>query len=313
MSSSAPHEPLVVSRRDGARALDQRDVRRAVSSGDLVRIRRGYLVEGSAWVDLTDRERHVLRIRAAAASATQPIVVAGISAAALWGLPLPGEWPASVTVLVPWSGGGRSQPLVRKTSAGFSSATVVEHGGMRVTSLERTTIDVLRITSFEHAVAIADWVVSEANVHRSSLEGLSADLDAYKNCRRLNHVRRVLRFADGRSGSFGESVARAVIHRLGFAAPELQVEFRDVEGRIIVDFYWPATRAVIEFDGFTKYADDRFGGGDPARAVWNEKRREDRLRRMVGSVGRIVWSDLQHPSRCAAILRAAGVPLSGTA
>ena len=68
---------------------------------------------------------------------------------------------------------------------------------------------------------------------------------------------------------------------------------------------------VIEFDGQVKYgrsADERdpFGRRLPGPDVlWQEKRREDRLRELGYEVVRVVWSDLDSPRELAArILRA---------
>ena len=56
---------------------------------------------------------------------------------------------------------------------------------------------------------------------------------------------------------------------------------------------------VVEFDGKVKYA-----AGDP-EVLWDEKRREDRLRRLGYVVVRITWADLERPGAVAAAVRAA--------
>ena len=51
------------------------------------------------------------------------------------------------------------------------------------------------------------------------------------------------------------------------------------------------TRVLVEFDGEVKY--------DGSRALFDEKRREDALRREGWVVVRFVWADLRHPDRIA--------------
>ena len=48
----------------------------------------------------------------------------------------------------------------------------------------------------------------------------------------IGGVQRVLDFADGLSGTPGESLSRAHLHTLGFPAPEPQHEVRDDQDRV---------------------------------------------------------------------------------
>jgi hypothetical protein len=121
-------------------------------------------------------------------------------------------------------------------------------------------------------------------------------------------VARAVEFSVELSGSFGESVARVVIILLGFEVPELQVVFQDAEGNIETDFFWRGVRLAGEFDGKVKYSRQEYTGGDPTEVLWREKRREDRLRRMVAGVLRITWDDVMHPARLERLLVDAGVP-----
>jgi hypothetical protein len=78
--------------------------------------------------------------------------------------------------------------------------------------------------------------------------------------------------------------------RLGLPKPELQVPYSDADGLIgVVDFDW--TGLVGEFDGKVKYhVTER---GDPIeaqRVLWQEKQREDRLRRRARGVVRWDWA-----------------------
>src|SRR5699024_9376352 len=102
-------------------------------------------------------------------------------------------------------------------------------------------------------------------------------------------ARYVIERADGRAESPGESLSRARFFEWGLPRPELQVDFRDDDGHIgRVDFWWQDRGVVGEFDGRTKYGAT---AGRSAEALWQEKLREDRLRRRGVAVVRWTWRD----------------------
>lgn len=117
-------------------------------------------------------------------------------------------------------------------------------------------------------------------------------------------------FSDPRADSAGESYSRVLIHQLGFAAPTLQQSFTLASGlQVRVDFWWGDSQLIGEFDGLLKYRQaKRFGYGDPAEAVIEEKRREDGLRGLGCGLLRWGWEDLERPRRFAHKLASAGVP-----
>jgi len=84
------------------------------------------------------------------------------------------------------------------------------------------------------------------------------------------------------------------IRRAGLPAPVLQWEVRDQDGLLIgyTDFGWPELGTVGEFDGRVKYGRLRRPGQDPGDVVFEEKRREDRLRDQDLAVVRWTWADL---------------------
>lgn len=133
------------------------------------------------------------------------------------------------------------------------------------------------------------------------------------NARRgVARIEAVAAFADGRAESPKESESRVLIAELGFAAPDLQVEVFDQDGLAgRADFGWEHVKVLGEYDGKGKYFDDRLSGGlTPEQVVWNEKRREDRLRAAGFRVVRWDAEDLADPWQLAAKLRRAGVPRS---
>jgi hypothetical protein len=118
-------------------------------------------------------------------------------------------------------------------------------------------------------------------------------------------ARRTLAFADGRSGSVGESRSRVAMHRAGLPRPVLQWEVVGGAGQWIgmVDFGWPEQRTVGEFDGKEKYGRLLNSGRSPADAVYAEKCREDALRAEGLSVVRWGWDALSDFGPIAARLR----------
>jgi hypothetical protein len=304
-------EGLLLSREVRRLLTDQRAIRRDVEDGTLIRFRRGAYVERDVWGQLSAREKHVLRIRAVQAMAVHPVVAAGVSAAALWGMPISGAWPDTVTVLDRWRGGGRSEPGVHKTARGERTAGQVTLRGIDCTTLARTALDVAFGQSFAEAMGSVDWALSNQNQDAVSAVELSDELRGMNLRVGARHLRQVIGFATPLSGSFGESRARAVIHLLGFETPELQVRFADAEGEMFPDFYWAGVRVAAEFDGRAKYTRDEFTRGDPAQVAWREKKREDRLRRQVRGVVRILTEHVERPAVLERMLLEAGVPRRG--
>jgi hypothetical protein len=290
---------------------DSRPLRRDTERGLLVALRRGAYVERSVWDAASQRERHILRARAALAAAQNTTTLAGVSAAAVWGMPIGGDWPTEVTLLDRWRGGGRSEPGVRKTAAGFTTARSVMVDGLPVTTLARTALDVARARSFAEAAGSLDWALWRKNPHRILGSDLAEELRVLNPRTGVRHLRRLVTFATDLSDSFGESKTRAVIHLLGFDDPMLQVTFRDEKGKMEPDYYWPGVAHAAEFDGHMKYTRDEFTGGDPSAVVWREKLREDRLRALGLGVTRLVWADMMNPPRLERMLLAAGVPRGG--
>lgn len=118
-------------------------------------------------------------------------------------------------------------------------------------------------------------------------------------------------FSDARSESAGESLARALIHDLGFVAPELQRRIFSRDGREIarVDFWWEEVHVAGEFDGIGKYDVDLHADASARRrAINREKARDVELQRICRAVSHWTWADLKDPARLAAELVRVGVP-----
>jgi hypothetical protein len=278
----------------GERAL----VYRAAERGDLVRIVRGVYLPKGKWDELiTPEARHLARIRATAIRFPDAIF-SHLSAAVLWGMPIVGTPLNLPHVFADRASGGRSMTgLVRHCTGVPDDAVQID--GIRVASMARTVVDVAAAAKMSTAVAVADFAlrslrdsergVAAMRVQRDELLSLVEAVPLSSGAARC---RRSVEFADGRSGSPGESVSRVGIDRLGFPPPELQVPFRDHAGLIgIVDFWWEDYQKIGEFDGFGKYLREELRAGEDAgQVVVREKLREDRLRAPGRGVTRWGWS-----------------------
>ncbi|MGB3909218.1 MAG: hypothetical protein WBL06_01945 [Pseudolysinimonas sp.] len=285
-----------------------RALRDACRRGHLVRVRRGSYCLREVWDALEPGERHILTIRATIRRVRGEFLVAGTSAAAIWGLPYAARDRSDVSLLVPYPGGGSSEPGVRRSCVSFDRAERFDVDGIPVTGLARTVLDHARTTSFGRGVAIADRVQWRRDPDAIRLEELWAELDRAAFARGSAALARVLAFSTSLSDSVGESEGRAAIHALGFETPQLQRGWQDDEGGMESDYYWESVDVAGEFDGKVKYTRDEYTGGDPSAVVWREKRREDRLRRLVSGVLRLVTDEVRNPLLLARILSDAGIP-----
>lgn len=294
---------------------------RAAQAGHQRRIFRGVYAPTSAWDEASDRERHLARMRGAAATRTaHPVVFSHQSAALVWGIPILGHWPSEVHMHAFGRRGARSRNGIVWHRDSITDDEVCEVDGMLVTSALRTVADLARSTPFASAVVSLDYATRPRLFlpGGTAMEGMSrervlAQLEQDGPARGARSARAALSFSNPLSGSPGESCSRVEIHRLRFRPPRLQVQVprRDGHGKDIPDFDWP--EAFGEFDGKIKYTRDQYTGGRPIEEiVWAEKRREDRLRRAgKKDMARWLWSDVMNPMLLRHILLDAGlVPMS---
>ncbi|MFF3228402.1 hypothetical protein ACFYV7_36795 [Nocardia suismassiliense] len=173
--------------------------------------------------------------------------------------------------------------------------TIVD--GMRVLSAARTVVDLARTVPFEEAVVIGDAAMHS---YRLTTEDLLEALDRWPRRPGAAKARRAIAFMDARSESPGESRSRVRMHLVGLPEPELQHVIADAQGNFIarVDFALPEFGIVGEFDGRAKYTRLLRPHTTPARAVYEEKLREDALRARTLQVLRWTWPDLNpfHPT-----------------
>ena len=271
-----------------------RGIAAAVKHGTLVALRRGWFMDAADRERLWAEQRHHAHVIAVARDARGPAVMSHTSAAVLWDLPLYAVRLVRVHMMTAMPRRISSAPDVFRHIAPLPDSDVTVRGGIRCTTLSRTVFDLLRVLPVAAAVALAD--AAERQMAERQREW---DLDAVLSWRReiarrlseaggargIRQARWVASFADGRAQLPGESVSRLHLHRLGFAAPELQVPVEGPDGkRYFVDFGMEDVRSFGEFDGKTKYLDEALRSGRSLEQVLlEEKQREDWIR------GRTQW------------------------
>lgn len=270
----------------------ERELRDRVSAQTIVRVHRGFYVDGSAWEYLWPEGKHLLRVIAVrrASPGAGPIFT-HLSAAVLWGLPLYHVADVLVHVLIAGTRHSRVAAGVARHETNLAEEDIVERHGIRCTSLQRTAFDLARTTRLEAAVSAGD-----AALRLIASRGQDYDLDAAAQWREelqelalpglrgVRQARWVTEFVDGRAQLPGESVSRLQLFRLGFHTPELQVPVVGAEGdRYFLDFGFRRSRTFGEFDGEAKYLEPELRTQPtPVDAMLAEKRREDDVRGITG-------------------------------
>ncbi len=298
------HQGLVSAAEARSIGLGPSDLRTLTRAGVARRVIRGWYAvrdpsaasapwEGRDAFD-TRLVRHRLLVTALVRSFAGRAVASHQSALVMHGIPL---WQAPLDIAhLARSGDDHSRhrpravihPLVSGTTvaAGVPTvevATAVVQVGLR--SMGRGE----RGLPFESLVA-ADGALRAGVVSRHEIDAAVA---AYTGHPGIPGVRELLRFADGRHESVGETRMTHSLRALGYRF-RVQVEYV-IDGHVFrVDAELEDEPVIIEFDGLAKYS---AGLLDPTpeqlrRALAAEKWREDQLRSRGRQVVRVIWADL---------------------
>jgi hypothetical protein len=273
-------------------------VRKMVADQELMVVHRGRYVRRAEWDAAYPETRHLFAVVAADSfRMSDDVVFAFDSAAVAHGLPLFRHRAGAPHICTPHADGvvGRHR-AVQRHQIDIAETDRVMIDGIPVTSLERTTYDIIRTTPRETAVACADaalrTVAGDAKRRTYDVEAsenwraaLKERIARASGARGIRQARWVADFMDGRAHLPGESISRVYLADLGFAAPRLQVPFPAPRGGTYwIDFGLDDVRAWGEFDGTGKYFDPAMLKGDSSReALRKEKDREDWIR------GRSQW------------------------
>lgn len=302
---------------DGGRT--ERELHAMVSDGTIIRVRRGWYAHAADWNDLWNEGRHLLRVLAVVRSSggTSP-VYCGVSAAVLLGLPLYRLAPQAVHVVIQGTRHGRTRANVVHHNVEVSPNEIVEIDGIRLSSLDRTVLDLACSSTPEAALSCADAALRTVAVQGQQQDPELAERwhqrlrarAAAVSVRGIRQARSLLDFADGRAQLPGESVSRLQLRRLGFTDIELQTRVVGPRGEEYwMDFAFRGARVFGEFDGRGKYLDAQLRGDKTADSVvLEEKAREDAVRGVTGW-GVVRWESehIDTPDALGMRLRAFGL------
>lgn len=279
-----------------AQALDcgetDRSLAVAIREGVLVRLRRGFYAPADIYATANSSAKHVLHARAAIASQRGRVALTGASAAALHGFDIYGTCLDVVHLVRLDNGSTRTEAgIVHHSSRQNIEEEIGLYEGILASTPARAVWEVACRSSLEGGVVTADSALHQMPELKESLDALHDRFALFPGSVK---GRTVIRFADGRSDSPGESVTRVQYYRYGIPIPDLQYDVFDDRGVLIgtSDFYWDDFRHLGEFDGKMKYQKLLRAGESPSDCVFREKRREDAMRADSLGMSRFVWSDV---------------------
>lgn len=239
-------------------------------------------------------------------------VFAGPSAACAYGLAVSNRFIDKVVVAT-------SRSAHRSASAHTRGIIVADDvvekvDDLRVTSLQRTVGDCLRQMDFRSGVAVADSALRIYKLGKDKLEeGVATSCARSEGMRRM---RAVIRLADARAESGGESIARATMLELGFAMPDLQRPFCDPTGVhecYFADYAWDVSGGYLlgELDGHEKYVNVEMRGGKTLGQVLDAEHRRQSLIEGYENVVRVIrfgFADVMRTGDFLQLLTECGVP-----
>lgn len=263
--------------------------------GGWVTVRRGVYMSRETW-DALDEYAGKPLARAWAAHLVTGVehVMSHDSAARAWGLPVVLARNDLVHITRPGVWGSRTEHGIKHHLALRPPAPDVV-GGLPVTGMARTAMDLAREHGVECGAAAADRALRRG-VIKEDLDEAVASMTSWPG---VTNSRRAARVADPGADTPGETLLRLMVLELGIGAPVTQFPIRVSKGVAWCDLR--IGRHIFEFDGRRKYI-DRARGGDADRGVdeiiWAEKVRERDVTAHGLCVSRVFWDDcLGHARR----------------
>ena len=251
-----------------AMGVDRSALSRLVRSGRLRRPLRGVYVKPGLPDDVASR-------CCAAKLVIGPTAVAcDRTAAWIWGVDVFGyDEQANVPPLETYVVRGRNRTRRQECAGGvrdLADSDVVEVQGLRVTTPLRTALDLACKLSRRDALAALDAFM---RVHGLTQRDLQRGLNRYFRRRGVVQARELVRLADPRSESPGESWTRLEVidHGLPVPRPQLWV-YEDGMPLYRLDLGWRRRKVAAEYDGREHHADDeKRRERDEARRDWLER------------------------------------------
>lgn len=295
-----------------ARGYDERLLKKAVRDGVFKRVRPGAFVDAAQFATLHEVALHAVRSRAAARQARTGVVISHVSALTFQpDLPTYGIDLSEVHLTRLDGKAGRREAGVRQHRGLVLDSDIVEVDSVQVMAAPRAILETTTFASVEAGLVITNHMLHEHVVTMEELQNRYAG--TISQWPRSLTTELVLRLADPRIESPGESRTDYCLFRQGLPRPVPQMEIFDEHGVLVgrLDFAWPEQRVWLEFDGKLEYQKMLREGESPTDVVIREKKRQELIEQITGwRCIRITWDDLRHPERLAAKIRAAFAEMS---
>jgi hypothetical protein len=272
-------------------------IAKMVRQGHWLRFRRGAYAFRDEWLSLDDVGRHRVRANAVMRSHDDRVALSHVSGLLAHGIDVWGVNLNRVHVTRLDGGPGRIEGDVVHHEGFVLNSEVVVVDGHQVLIPQRCVLEASSRVGNEVALCLMDSGLRSGGF---TVDELGRQFALMQHWPHVRHLHVPVRMADGRAASVGESRGRWWFSRTGIPAPDLQHEVRDHDGSLIgvTDWWWEQFETFGEFDGKIKYGRLLKPGQDPGEVVFEEKRREDRIREAANARGlRVTWSDYADPTQ----------------
>jgi hypothetical protein len=295
---------VVVLRRDLLRAgYTDRQIRTMLASGELHRVRHGSYCDATLWASLSPADRHRVLARAVLARAHPSTVLTHVSSAIEQGVPVWGHDLTKVHTTRTDGRAGRKESDRVQHAGRMPTYHVTQVNGVPVSLATRCAVEMTTVSGAESALITVDGLLHAGLTTTSGVRQFAHRTRWWPNSLRTNVV---VRLADGRRESAGESRTAYAFFTQGLPMPEPQVWILDEHGVRFarVDFAWVELGVFVEFDGKIKYERFRLPGETLDEFLMREKEREERICQLTGWICiRITWAQLDAPRQLAERIR----------
>jgi len=278
-----------------AAGYTDRQIRTRVKLGELHRVRHGSYCDANLWNSLGAADRHRLLARAVLARAHPSTVLTHVSSAIEQRAPVWGHDLTKVHTTRTDGRAGRKESDRVQHAGTMPAYHVKQVNGVPVSLATRCAVEMTTISTVESSLITVDGLLHAGLTTVNGVTQFAHRTRWWPNSLRTTVV---LRLADPRHESAGESRTVHFCYAQGLPRPEPQVVIRDERGREVarVDFAWIRFGVFLEFDGKIKYEKYRRRGETLDDFLIREKAREELICQLTGWVClRISWAQLDQP------------------
>lgn len=280
-----------------AAGIDQAELRRMLREGRCHRLHHGWFSVRRP-VDAADA--HTLRVAALLEQYAGHAVASDVSALGRLALPcFEPDWTVAHLKLTDPTRKGHTKPGLVVTPALRQAQAARLPATTQGTVHPALAIALAGLADVRSFLVPADAALARRLV---DTDDLALAVDALGRKPGIGRVRAALPHANARHESPGETLTAHVLRLLGFrVVPQYAIrgtqQWTPGGAGYRADFGLVGTWVLVEFDGRVKYATQQ--------DLWDEKRREDRIRSLGFEVVRLTWADLRDPDRVRALIETA--------